>query len=147
MHLELGQVPEGLQWLLGPVEPAGAAVPPCRADALAALWGALGAGAVARTALLALQAQSVQWQQQAFSLQQEHAAAVRAQQQMQQQLAQVQQQLAQLLQLKPDWALSYGTHLAQQALTLWPEQAKPLARQWQQQVSAAALPAKLASPP
>lgn len=94
--LALGQVPEGLQWLLGPVEPAGAAVPPCRADALAALWGALGAGAVARTALLALQAQSVQWQQQAFSLQQEHAAAVRAQQQMQQQLAQVQQQLAQV---------------------------------------------------
>lgn len=55
-------------------------------------------------------------------------------------IKQTQQQLAQLLQLKPDWALSYGTHLAQQALTLWPEQAKPLARQWQQQVSAAALP-------
>lgn len=36
--------------------------------------------------------------------------------------------------------MSYGTHLAQQALTLWPEQAKPLAQQWQQQVSAAALP-------
>lgn len=28
-----------------------------------------------------------------------------------------------------------------QALTLWPEQAKPLAQQWQQQVAAAALPA------
>lgn len=55
-------------------------------------------------------------------------------------IKQTQQQLAQLLQLKPDWALSYGTHLAQQALTLWPEQAKPLAQQWQQQVSAAALP-------
>lgn len=48
-------------------------------------------------------------------------------------IKQTQQQLAQLLQLKPDWALSYGTHLAQQALTLWPEQAKPLAQQWQQQ--------------
>ena len=57
-------------------------------------------------------------------------------------IKQTQQRLAQLLQLKPDWALDYGDHLAQQALTLWPEQAKPLARQWQQQVSAAALPAE-----
>lgn len=57
-------------------------------------------------------------------------------------IKQTQQRLAQLLQLKPDWALDYGDHLVQQALTLWPEQAKPLARQWQQQVSAAALPAE-----
>ena len=52
-----------------------------------------------------------------------------------------QQQLAQLLRLKPDWAVSYGDSLVRQALTLWPEQAKPLAQQWQQQVAAAALPA------
>ena len=52
-----------------------------------------------------------------------------------------QQQLARLLRLKPDWAVSYGDSLVRQALTLWPEQAKPLAQQWQQQVAAAALPA------
>lgn len=51
-----------------------------------------------------------------------------------------QQQLAQLMLLKPDWAISYGDHLAQQALALWPEQAKPLAQRWQQQLNAAALP-------
>ncbi|ELW1647270.1 type VI secretion system ImpA family N-terminal domain-containing protein [Enterobacter oligotrophicus] len=50
-----------------------------------------------------------------------------------------QQQLAQLSQLKPDWAVSYGDSLVQQALTLWPEQAKPLAQRWQQQMTATAL--------
>lgn len=48
-------------------------------------------------------------------------------------------QTEQLLQLKPDWALSYGDNLVQQALRLWPEQGKPLAQQWQQQKMAIAL--------
>lgn len=41
--------------------------------------------------------------------------------------------------LKPDWAVSYGDHLVQQALTLWPEEAKPLAQQWHKQISVAGL--------
>ncbi|MDU6454574.1 MAG: VasL domain-containing protein, partial [Enterobacter hormaechei] len=49
------------------------------------------------------------------------------------------QLLAQLLQLKPDWAVSYGDRLVQQALTLWPEEAKPLAQQWHKQISVAGL--------
>jgi len=48
-------------------------------------------------------------------------------------------QTQQLLQLKPDWALSYGDRLIQQTLRLWPEQGKPLAQQWQQQKAAMAL--------
>ncbi|MFZ3619236.1 VasL domain-containing protein [Leclercia barmai] len=52
---------------------------------------------------------------------------------------QTQQQLAQLIALKPDWALSYGDNLVQQALRLWPEQGKSLAQQWQQQKIAIAL--------
>ncbi|WP_049294107.1 VasL domain-containing protein [Franconibacter helveticus] len=55
-------------------------------------------------------------------------------------IKQTQQQLSRLALLKPDWAIRYGDSLVQQALTLWPEQAKPLAQQWQQQVSAATLP-------
>ncbi|WP_336285211.1 VasL domain-containing protein [Citrobacter arsenatis] len=55
-------------------------------------------------------------------------------------IRQTQQQLARLSQLKPDWSISYGEQLVQQALTLWPEQAKPLAQQWRQQVTAAAIP-------
>ena len=43
------------------------------------------------------------------------------------------------MQLKPDWAISYGDELLKQALTLWPEQAKPLVQQWQQQITLAAL--------
>ncbi len=46
---------------------------------------------------------------------------------------QTQQQLARLIALKPDWSLSYGDNLVQQALRLWPEQGKNLAQQWQQQ--------------
>ncbi len=57
-------------------------------------------------------------------------------------LSQTAQQLARLTQLKPDWVVSYGGQLVQQALTLWPEQAKPLALQWQQQVAAQALPSE-----
>ncbi|WP_333849372.1 VasL domain-containing protein [Leclercia sp.] len=56
-------------------------------------------------------------------------------------IRQTQQQLARLLQLKPDWALSYGDSLVQQALKLWTEQGKALAQQWHQQMKATALPA------
>lgn len=55
-------------------------------------------------------------------------------------IKQTQQQLSRLSQLKPDWAISYGNSLVQQASMLWPGQAKPLAQQWQQQLTAAALP-------
>ena len=48
-------------------------------------------------------------------------------------------QTQQLLQLKPDWALSYGDSLVQQVLMQWPEQGKGLAQQWQQQKAAIAL--------
>ena len=54
-------------------------------------------------------------------------------------IGRTQQLLAQLLQLKPDWAVSFGDRLVQQALTLWPEEAKPLAQYWQKQMSIAAL--------
>ncbi len=57
-------------------------------------------------------------------------------------LSQTAQQLARLAQLKPDWVVSYGGQLVQQALTLWPKQAKPLALQWQQQIAAQALPSE-----
>lgn len=55
-------------------------------------------------------------------------------------ITETQRQLARLAQLKPDWAIRYGDSLVQQAQALWPEQAKPLAQQWQQQVAAQALP-------
>ncbi|EHN8839500.1 type VI secretion system ImpA family N-terminal domain-containing protein [Enterobacter hormaechei] len=54
-------------------------------------------------------------------------------------ISKTQQMLAQLLHLKPDWAVSYGDRLVQQALTLWPEEAKPLAQQWHTQISVAGL--------
>ena len=54
-------------------------------------------------------------------------------------IGKTQQLLAQLLQLKPDWAVSFGDRLVQQALTLWPEEAKPLAQQWHKQISVAGL--------
>ncbi|HCC7949647.1 TPA: type VI secretion system ImpA family N-terminal domain-containing protein, partial [Enterobacter cloacae] len=57
-------------------------------------------------------------------------------------IKQTQQQLTQFAQLKPDWAIRYGDSLVRQALTLWPEQAKPLAQQWQQWLEAAALPSE-----
>jgi type VI secretion system protein VasL len=57
-------------------------------------------------------------------------------------ISQTAQQLARLAQLKPDWVVSYDGQLVQQALTLWPEQAKPLALQWQQQIAAQALPSE-----
>jgi Uncharacterized protein conserved in bacteria len=55
-------------------------------------------------------------------------------------ITETQKQLARLAQLKPDWAIRYGDSLVQQAQALWPEQAKPLAQQWQQQVAAQAMP-------
>ncbi|CZV86296.1 VasL domain-containing protein [Enterobacter cloacae] len=55
-------------------------------------------------------------------------------------LSKTQNRLAQLRELKPDWAWRYGDSLVQQALILWPQEAKPLAQQWQQQVNVAALP-------
>ena len=54
-------------------------------------------------------------------------------------ISQTEQQLARLAQLKPDWAVRYGDALVQQAFTLWPEQAKLLAAQWQQQITTQAL--------
>ncbi|MEB6377925.1 hypothetical protein MXM41_03050 [Leclercia adecarboxylata] len=48
-------------------------------------------------------------------------------------MSQTRQQLAGLITLKPDWALSYGDNLVQQARRLWPEQGAQLAQQWQQQ--------------
>lgn len=55
-------------------------------------------------------------------------------------IAQTQQQLARLDKLPPDWNLAYSRKLTQQAQELWPEQAKPLAQKWQQQLNAAAIP-------
>ena len=57
-------------------------------------------------------------------------------------IRETQQQLTRLTRLPPDWNIDYGNHLIQQALTLWPEPAKPLAQQWQRQMEAAALPAE-----
>lgn len=42
-------------------------------------------------------------------------------------------------QLSPDWNLAYSRKLTEQVQGLWPEQAKLLAQQWQQQISASAL--------
>jgi len=53
-----------------------------------------------------------------------------------------QQQLVRLAQLPPDWNIGYGRQLVEQAQVLWPEQAKSLIQQWQQQLNASALPAE-----
>jgi type VI secretion system protein VasL len=55
-------------------------------------------------------------------------------------IAQTQQQLARLDKLPPDWNITYARKLTEQAQALWPEQAKSLAQQWQQQLNATALP-------
>ncbi|HCM7862643.1 TPA: type VI secretion system ImpA family N-terminal domain-containing protein [Klebsiella aerogenes] len=57
-------------------------------------------------------------------------------------IKQTRQQLSDLAQLKPNWAIDYSEQLVQQAQVLWPEQAKALSSQWQQQIIAAALPAE-----
>ena len=55
-------------------------------------------------------------------------------------IADTQQQLARLSQLPPDWNIDYSRQLVEQAQALRPEQAKSLILEWQQQLSAAALP-------
>lgn len=54
-------------------------------------------------------------------------------------ITQTQQQLARLDKLPPDWNIAYSRKLTEQAKAIWPEQAKPLAQQWQQQISVSAL--------
>ncbi|EMR9383056.1 hypothetical protein WKS09_004767, partial [Escherichia coli] len=55
-------------------------------------------------------------------------------------IAQTQQQLARLDKSPPDWNITYARKLTEQAQSLWPEQAKPLTQQWQQQVNVSVLP-------
>ncbi len=55
-------------------------------------------------------------------------------------IAQTQHQLARLDKLPPDWDIAYSRKLIEQVQVLWPEQAKALVQQWQQQLNAAALP-------
>ncbi|MDW8846798.1 VasL domain-containing protein [Erwinia sp. MMLR14_017] len=55
------------------------------------------------------------------------------------------QQLARLGKLPPDWNIDYGRQLAEQAQALWPEQAKLLMLEWQQQLTAADLPVEALS--
>lgn len=55
-------------------------------------------------------------------------------------ITQTQQQLARLDKLSPDWNIDYSRQLIEQARALWPEQAKPMALHWQQQLNAVALP-------
>jgi len=55
-------------------------------------------------------------------------------------IARTQQQLARLDKLPPDWNLAYARKLTEQAQALWPEQAKPLIQQWQQQINISVLP-------
>ncbi|HFP9406525.1 TPA: VasL domain-containing protein [Raoultella planticola] len=50
-------------------------------------------------------------------------------------ITQTQQQLARLDKLPPDWNIAYSKKLTEQVQALWPEQAKPLAQQWQQQIN------------
>lgn len=55
-------------------------------------------------------------------------------------ITQTQQQLARLDKLPPDWNIDYSRQLLEQVRVLWPEQAKALIQQWQQQLNAAGLP-------
>ncbi|MGJ0127467.1 VasL domain-containing protein [Pantoea sp. RHCKP32] len=55
-------------------------------------------------------------------------------------IAQTQQQLARLDKLPPDWDIAYSRKLIEQVQVLWPEQAKPLIQQWQQQINISVLP-------
>jgi len=55
-------------------------------------------------------------------------------------IADTQRQLARLDKLPPDWNITYGRQLIEQAQALWPEQTQPLLRQWQLQLNASALP-------
>ncbi|PXK81763.1 VasL domain-containing protein [Klebsiella variicola] len=55
-------------------------------------------------------------------------------------IAQTQQQLARLDKLPPDWNITYARKLIEQVQVLWPEQAKTLVQQWQQQMNISILP-------
>ncbi|EXU74192.1 VasL domain-containing protein [Erwinia mallotivora] len=56
-------------------------------------------------------------------------------------IARTQQQLIRLEKLPAGWNIIYARKLAEQAQALWPDQAKPLIQQWQQQINASALSA------
>ncbi|MCW5004373.1 type VI secretion system ImpA family N-terminal domain-containing protein [Enterobacter roggenkampii] len=55
-------------------------------------------------------------------------------------IAQTQHQLARLDKLPPDWDIAYSRKLIEQVQVLWPEQAKTLVQQWQQQINISVLP-------
>lgn len=55
-------------------------------------------------------------------------------------IAQTQHQLARLDKLPPDWDVAYSRKLIEQVQVLWPEQAKALVQQWQQQINISLLP-------
>ncbi|MGD9427417.1 VasL domain-containing protein [Pantoea sp. NSTU24] len=55
-------------------------------------------------------------------------------------IALTQQQLARLDKLPPDWNITYARKLIEQVQALWPEQAKTLVQQWQQQINISVLP-------
>ncbi|MDT8885279.1 VasL domain-containing protein [Klebsiella aerogenes] len=55
-------------------------------------------------------------------------------------IAQTQHQLARLDKLPPDWDIAYSRKLIEQVQVLWPEQAKALVQQWQQQINISVLP-------
>lgn len=55
-------------------------------------------------------------------------------------VARTQHQLDRLDKLPPDWNITYGRKLTEQAQELWPEQAKPLVQQWRQQINVSVLP-------
>jgi len=56
-------------------------------------------------------------------------------------IAQTQQQIARLDKLPLDWDIAYSRKLIEQVQVLWPEQAKTLVQQWQQQINISVLPA------
>ncbi|HHA1914421.1 TPA: VasL domain-containing protein [Enterobacter asburiae] len=71
----------------------------------------------------------------------EQLGLLRQQTQLSQDLiAQTQQQLARLDKLPPDWDIAYSRKLIEQVQVLWPEQAKTLVQQWQQQINISVLP-------
>lgn len=55
-------------------------------------------------------------------------------------ITQTQQQLIHLDKLPPDWNIGYSQQLVEQAQALWPERARPLIHQWQQQINLSVLP-------
>ncbi|WP_338627904.1 VasL domain-containing protein [Enterobacter sp. JJBC] len=55
-------------------------------------------------------------------------------------IAQTQHQLARLDKLPPDWDIAYSRKLIEQVQLLWPDQAKTLVQQWQQQINISVLP-------